>query len=286
MHTGPSGKKKKISIRFVPNKTATAKIISHEGKDLYPLYVRIVFNRRNTRFPYIYDVRRLHLIFTDEVAREFYAVNSDDIILYALNPREVEADFAEYRKQLIEIIDYEYKTLGERQAVIGIYSRLLKYNAPLLKVLKEEASEELLDFLEDKLTMKQFKAIQEWEQNRIRLNPKTAHPDDPIALAEYLRQEAQISELPLNIRQTIYSLFILVDFEESNPQSKFTLYNWLIESSLQESLVSYQDQHLGLLEEASSIANTAVMPVKDVVNVLQQVAIRVVDRMYKNIYTS
>jgi len=267
----------------VPNKTATAKIISHEGKDLYPLYVRVVFNLRNTRFPYIYDVRRLHVIFTDEAAQEFFAVNSDDVILYALNPTEVEADFAEYRKQLIEIINYEYKTLGEKQAVIGIYSRLLKYNAPLLKVLREEASEELLDFLEDKLTMKQFKAIQEWEQNRIRLNPKSAHPDDPIALAEYLRQEAQISELPLNIRRTIYSLFVLLRFQESKPYSMFTLYNWLIESSIQDSLISYQDENPEVLEEACAVANTPVMPFKEVINALQEVAIMVVDRMYKNI---
>lgn len=264
-------------------KSESEKSVTYEGETIYPLYVRIVFNRKNTRFPYIYNGPLAHSIFTDDSTRRFFVVNSRDIVLQELSPLDIEADFQKYHEQLTKIIQYEYRTLGDHQNVVGIYARFLRYNVPLSILFREEISEGLLDFLEDKLTLKQFKAMQEWEQKRIQLSPQTLHRDDPIEFMGYLKKETDVSDFPIDLRKAVYSLVVFLQFQKSYLQTPFTLYHWLVEVNVLDDFFQYCIAQSAPSTEAAEIAQLPGLSAEDVVGILQRIATQAVNRMYKNI---
>ncbi len=271
MHTGPSGKKKKISIRFVPNKTASPKTVVYDERNLFPLYVRVIFNQKSNNFPYIHNLPLAQSIYADESLELFYIVNSAGAVVRPILKAQVEADFQSYKDQLTNIISYEYQILGDKQTVKGIYDRFIRYNISLRKVFREETSKQLLDFLEDKLTFRQFKEMQEWERQRTRSNP-LLHPDDPLLFISYLQKETVIdlSDLPVSISKSLYSLTLFIQFQENHPQTLFTLYNWLVETEVKKLFVAYLEKKPLIVDP--SLTQFPSIPASDVVNCLHGIA--------------
>lgn len=271
MQTGPREKKRKISIRFVPNKTASPKTVVCDERNLYPLYVRVIFNQKSNNFPYIHNLPLAQSIYVDESLEFYYIVNSAGAILRPISKAQVEADFQSHKDQLTNIITYEYRTLGDKQTVKGIYDRFIRYNISLQKILREETSKQLLDYLEDKLTFRQFRAMQEWERERTRFDPLLP-PDDPILLINYLQKETAIdlSDLPASIRKSLYSLAVFIQFQGNSPQQLHTLYNWLVETKTKESFVSFLEKE-PIIDTPVAIQPPSIS-ISDILNCLQHTA--------------
>lgn len=282
MQTGPREKKKKISIRFVPNKTASTKNVMHNGINIYPLYLRVIFNQKSNHFPYIHNLPLVQTIYTDDNADSFFIVNSAGAVVKSIAKEQIEADFQVYEDQLTHIIRYEYKILGDKQTVKGIYDRFIKYSTPLQKLFREDVSNQLLDFLEDKLTFRQFKEMQEWERQRIRSNPLLS-PDDPIQLIKYLQKETNVdvSDFPISIRQHLYSLALFIQFQEIHSKTVFSLYHWLIEMDIQKMFASFIEQTPSALLEASSCSQLPDLPMSTVLHCLQRIVSNRFDQILK-----
>ncbi len=97
----------KITVRYFLNqKVKPTRIPLLRDSDLYPLYIQVTYNRKNTQF------RSFHM---------GNYVNLEDAI-------NQDGDRLDYEKELIrKVIEYEIKTKNENFQLKGMKDRYIKY---------------------------------------------------------------------------------------------------------------------------------------------------------------
>lgn len=247
MQTGPREKKKKITIRFVPNKTGGAKVIKYKKNVFYPAYIGVTFNRKTTKFPYdnfsIGVNFRLHWYMTEEADCYIRVKEENDEILQEVGKDVMDIKLTQLKNELSKVIDYEYKILGDRFKIAGIYNRLSsKYYLNFSFLVSEEISLELREILKDKLTYRQFTDMEAWGYARGRRD-LTLISFEPFALLAYLTEEIEVisvTDLPISLREKFHSLSLLVSFQAAQSE-RLTLINWLSVPGCQSDFLNFID---------------------------------------------
>jgi hypothetical protein len=108
---------RKITVTFFLNKNVRPDPYTHSpllsGKELYPLYIQVTYNRRNTQFRSTYH-------------------RSYSNIEEALLSKE-EKDHRKYEESLIrKVVEYEVKHYGKNFSLKGFNDRYLNYSANII----------------------------------------------------------------------------------------------------------------------------------------------------------
>lgn len=255
MQTGPSGKKKKISIRFVPNKTAGSKIIKRKNNVFYPAYVGVTFNRKTTTFPY--EQSNFFQWFMDEEGENFICIaKPNEEIMQDLDKSRMDKNLNRLTDRLIKQIEYEYGVYGDKYSIAGIHQRLQHYDKKISVLIGKEIDEEFLEFLKDKLTYRQFSDMEAWGEEQSKRDLWfSLH--NPLTLAYYLVEEAKlltISDLPIAIREKMYyfSLFLSYQIFRSSGGTHLeimSLFDWFSNPATHSSFLNYTSQDLVEFQE-------------------------------------
>lgn len=286
MQTGPREKKKKISIRFVPNKVAGSKVIKRKNKKFYPAYVGVTFNRKTTTFPY--EQSSLFQWFMDEEGENFICVTKpNEEIIQSLDKSRMNKNLDRLTAKLIQQIEYEYGVFGDKYRIAGVHQRVLQYDKKLSVLISKEIEEEFLEFLKDRLTYRQFSDVEAWKQEQSKKDLWfSLFPSDILF---YLTEKAKLlslSDIPVFIREKIYVFSSFLSYQEFRSSLDthtkiLSLFDWLSDPTIQSSFLNYISQDLEELQEIKSYLLLENIYPSKTLEYLQSILNRVVNNISK-----
>ena len=136
-------KKKKISFNFSIKKTSKPKK-NELGEEVYPVYLKVIFNRHSTRF-----------ILPDYIQHGEQNSPIREITLKEYEEKNFNLD-SEIESYLEKIVRFEYGKVGEKYLLNGLNERAMIYNDSVSKLLLDEITNLLLIHLGDHFSYNDF----------------------------------------------------------------------------------------------------------------------------------
>ena len=140
-------KEKKVSVKFFLNKDVKPSL--YDDVKLYPVYVRVTYNRKNTKFKAAIDQATLW------IREEF----EDHYLLDEKNRKS----FEEIEQALIDIVGYEAERLGDKFTLKGIGQRLEYYKISIYNCLQLLVSHHFNELLANHLTHNDYVELKDLE---------------------------------------------------------------------------------------------------------------------------
>lgn len=117
-----------------------------EEHDIYPVYIKVIFNKKSTQFP-CSNLENIPLILDHYLSEEdFLKVNNDKY-------------YKNLEKYLEMVVRYEYSINGDSYQIKGIGNRLYKYFVPLENLFEFHYDMILTDDLGDILSFNAFRSL-------------------------------------------------------------------------------------------------------------------------------
>lgn len=239
-------KEKKVTIKFVPNRASKSMVIDN-GEELFPLYIRVIFDTKSTRFPYFYSLPLAQTIHLSDKDNFYVVSNNEKKSIKPISKETIEKETANYFSILENVIRFEYDFSGENEYnIVGIFKRFLRYEASILKVLNEELSKKFEDYLQDILTYRQFVTMAEHVQMSLLYEVPSS-----IQLFNFVYNKLGIA-IPLSddLKEYFLALIAFRDFKEfENKQNikggntNYRLYDWIVTKGIQGSFRKFLSKY-------------------------------------------
>lgn len=126
-------KEKKLGIKYILNKELKSSLV--KDKDRFPVYTRLTFNRKNTKFPSNFTFTSHGL--TEKLFLEIFEEKKNTTFQLEIN---------QFESDLKTIVQFEYKVNKDLFSIIGINKRLDIYYTPLNELAEKFACERLMKF--------------------------------------------------------------------------------------------------------------------------------------------
>ena len=156
-----SHKQKTISIKFFLNKDVKVQESEIDGAALYPVYVRVTYNRRNTKF---------------RIQEWWYKEEFEGHL-------EELPEFKDTKVIIEQIVRFESDTLGEKYSVRGLADRYCVYTSRISKLLEHALILNISQELGNILTFNEFSSWQKLELGeKISYGLNKLKPEIPIGI--------------------------------------------------------------------------------------------------------
>lgn len=198
---------KKVSTKYYLN-TNLKPHIDEEGRELYPIYVRVTFNRNNTQF-------RIH---------------KKGIVIERQSDLDSHPWIQSMDKLIVNIVEFEYGKMGEGYTLKGLNKRLKVYRSNFCSVLEAALFLPLSQSLKKVLSYDKFI---EWEALDL---------VDKITVAVVVLEKADPSVLTPSIMVHTIAVSYLSYYEEY--EGMVAIASWLftdLRSSLKNNLISHKN---------------------------------------------
>lgn len=125
------GKEKKIGFNYYLNTKLNSQIL--DGKEHYPVYVRITYNRKNTMFffPLLYKASYV----TEAEFESFFILRNDP---------KINEQIAQFEDEISKIMRFEIKVLGEEYSFKNLSNKRVSYHNSLTGAIEKHASQQLI----------------------------------------------------------------------------------------------------------------------------------------------
>lgn len=228
-------KEKKIGFSYSLYKRAKPEI-NEKGEPQYPLYVKVIFNQKSTRFP-------------------FYVQSSDYKKYFSLSEREFEEELYTYNEEMdanlstfIErrfknIIRHEYSIFEDSYRITGIMDRFQKYSMSLIDIVENEFRIRIFDQLGDHFTYNEFKRLKKISKMKS-YESKEDFNALLIELSQIFEEKGKIPDYAYNeILQEIELFVEILAFNNfySIPTlpRNLNLYAWIVDKKSRTEFISY-----------------------------------------------
>lgn len=182
-------KNKKVTVKLFLNKDIKSRVSSVDDEALFPVYVRVTFNRKNTKF-------KLNAWYKDGF--EDHA--------------EHHPEFIGIKDKIEKIVRFESNAMGDKYTVAGLGKRFLTYNSSIQKLLEKVLLVNLTYLVGNVLTHNEFET---WKttsfQDKISAGFRKIHPNIP--------SEVSIQGLLLALLESFNNTF----------NKNLTVFDWLID---------------------------------------------------------
>lgn len=192
---------RKISVTFFLNKNVKPDSHTHSpllsGIDLYPLYLQVTYNRRNTQF------------------RSFYHTNYSNL-KDAFSGKE-EGEHRKYEESLIiKVVEYEVRNLGKDFTLRGISDRYLNYSDNIANPIDKYFRDIIYNALV-KTGSEFFEILDPWKLQNVSYNVYynaaiKLHSDLTKKLPSDFEEELNMSRIFLEWVNTQNDLIRLIDW--------------------------------------------------------------------------
>jgi len=125
------GKEKKIGFNYYLNKKLNSHVL--DGKEHYPVYARITYNRNSTMFffPLLYKTSYV----TEAEFESFFMLRNDPKINEQIN---------KFEEELSKIMRFEINVLGEKYSFKNLSNKRMSYHNSLTGAIEKHASQQLI----------------------------------------------------------------------------------------------------------------------------------------------
>lgn len=141
-------REKKISFKYFLNKSLKPVVIG--GKTHYRVYVRISYDRLSTKFIFFIPDLPNNEFLTEDQFEEFFVKKTN---------KSVNEHVREFEEEIIKIVRFEAKAIGEKYRISGISNRQQHYYSVLLEELEKHLQKQLYEFSASQLPDKDLSAI-------------------------------------------------------------------------------------------------------------------------------
>jgi len=206
---------KTINITFYPNTALKPSTI--EEQKFYPLYVRVGYNRKNTKFKFIPQ-----LFVPEEYLNDF----NKWLEVMSSEKDDLRGEIKLSENQIIGLIRYEEEKLGNDFILKGLGNRLRLYKIIILDKINDILSGNFNAISKAVLTVNQFeKAKDLFITEKIKLIYDEYGQDTLSNILSYQTEYGIASNfiLPQMINFSLYANFIAI-----TDNKQFTIYDWLI----------------------------------------------------------
>lgn len=206
-------KDKKLTIKFFLNKRLKPRIWKNEV--YYPLYVSIIYDKKNTSFKYKDLWRNLGLWFKEE--KDIEKKDKEILEMYEFVVRS--------------IINFELDLYGDKFKLNRIGKKIFLYGVSLTEVFSVVANSHLHAILGEHLDINKFDQVLHDHENDISCK---------LTVFEEITGKKAVLIVPTELKQFIALNALLEDYQtQQEGKYRISPYSWLIEKVVQKHFKSF-----------------------------------------------